>query len=133
MGKLRNPLRFVCLACGKQCETFNSGNKGKFCGKPCRADFDRKGCDAPRRYKQAGYWMLCWTVPGGTRRRPIRRSIFEHRKVWEDANGPVPEGHVIHHVNGDKSDNRIENLQLMQIADHVCLHRKGRPKRKMAE
>ena len=34
----------------------------------------------------------------------------EHIVIWEQVNGPLPKGWVIHHLNGVKDDNRIENL-----------------------
>ena len=46
-----------------------------------------------------------------------------HRDMWEAANGPVPDGFVVHHVNGDKLDNRLANLDLMSIADHSSHHK----------
>ena len=34
-----------------------------------------------------------------------------HRLIWEDwYDKPVPEGYVIHHLNHNKVDNRIQNL-----------------------
>ena len=77
--------------------------------------------------------MLRWSLGGGTKRVGNYHHIFEHRKVWEDANGPVPEGCVLHHVNEDKLDNRLENLQLMRRSDHISHHHKGKPKRKVAK
>ncbi len=46
----------------------------------------------------------------------------EHRVIWEEHNGPVPEGMVIHHIDGTKINNNIENLQMMTPSDHVSLH-----------
>ncbi len=40
------------------------------------------------------------------------RTIGQHRAVWEKAHGPIPPGGVIHHINGDTLDNRLENLKL---------------------
>lgn len=122
MGRRREPLRYVCRACGRECETYNTGNKGVYCNKQCRADYERKGESAPRRYEQGGYWMLCWTLPGGTGAKPNRRWKLEHVKVWEDHNGPLPAGYVVHHINGDKQDNRIDNLQAMRRSEHTRMH-----------
>ena len=38
---------------------------------------------------------------------------WEHRAVWEEANGPIPEGMQIHHINGKHADNRLENLKVV--------------------
>lgn len=34
-----------------------------------------------------------------------------HRFMWEYWVGPIPEGYTIDHINGDKADNRLHNLQ----------------------
>jgi hypothetical protein len=37
----------------------------------------------------------------------------EHRYIWTQANGAIPKGMQIHHINGKRNDNRLENLQLV--------------------
>ena len=56
------------------------------------------------------------------RMRRDGRMIDEHRWVWVQTNGPIPVGCEIHHRNGDPLDNRIENLEIMGIADHRRMH-----------
>ena len=46
-----------------------------------------------------------------------------HRLIWEDWYGkPVPKGCVIHHINQNKTDNRIQNLQCVSRSNHQRFH-----------
>jgi alpha-D-ribose 1-methylphosphonate 5-triphosphate diphosphatase PhnM len=46
----------------------------------------------------------------------------EHRWVWEQTNGPIPKGYVIHHIDHDKTNNDISNLQCLTVREHHQLH-----------
>ena len=45
-----------------------------------------------------------------------------HRIIWEEANGPIPDGHIIHHRDGDKTNNDIANLELIAWGVHSRNH-----------
>ncbi len=51
--------------------------------------------------------------------RSIRGHVFEHILVWEESHGrPLPQGWVVHHINGIKSDNKPQNLYAMPRKNH---------------
>lgn len=47
-----------------------------------------------------------------------------HVYVWEYYNGKVPKGYQVHHIDMDKSNNCIGNLQLLTKSEHMKLHGK---------
>ena len=40
-----------------------------------------------------------------------RKKVYVHRLVLNAFVGPCPAGHECHHINGNRSDNRLENLR----------------------
>ena len=72
---------------------------------------------------KAGYRLvLC---PGHHRADP-RGYVMEHILVWEKESGTMlPDNCCIHHLNGIKDDNRIENLCVMLHGAHTAFHHTG--------
>lgn len=42
-----------------------------------------------------------------------------HRVVWEAFNGPIPKGMQVDHKDGNKKNNRLDNLQLLTAKQNV--------------
>jgi hypothetical protein len=67
----------------------------------------------------AGYWQVKCREHHFTN---ANNYVAEHRLVWEEYNKAVllPWG-VVHHINHDKLDNRIENLEAMTFKKHCSI------------
>ena len=52
--------------------------------------------------------------------RPVHILLME-----EILGRPLKENEVVHHINGDKRDNRPENLQVLDRGKHTSLHKQG--------
>jgi hypothetical protein len=63
----------------------------------------------------SGYVWI--TLPDGD-------GMLEHRWVAQQTIGrELRRGEEVHHVNGDRADNRPENLMVLTVAEHRRLHR----------
>ena len=52
--------------------------------------------------------------------------VMEHRLIMEEYLGRYLDKNTdVHHINGIKTDNRIENLAVMTHAEHTILHNIG--------
>ena len=116
---MRTRKETTCKNCGKSFETtrLNERGKGQYCSRKCAGEFRRKTGFA----KKNGYWM-----ENGYKVIYLEgnKSIKEHIKVVQDCLGrELNSNECVHHINGNKEDNRIENLQLMTKGEHSKLHR----------
>lgn len=62
-----------------------------------------------------GYMRICLSINGK------QFHALTHRVVWCAAHGSVPDGMQIDHVNGNKADNRLSNLQCVSGAENMKL------------
>ena len=79
-------------------------------------------------------WKGGRTIRDGYNRVRLERGVCEdvhyateHRLLWEQSHSmSVPDNCDVHHINGNRCDNRPWNLLLMPHAEHTRLHKTGK-------
>lgn len=132
----------ICEQCGKEYRQTKQNKRTRFCSIRCMADsrttlvtmkcaecgkeFKRKPSQVERASKNFCS-KDCFTNNrrgSGNPNYYVKRNYKrEHRTVMENYLGrKLGRYEVIHHINGNKQDNRIENLQIMTNSEHAKLH-----------
>ena len=99
---------FCCLRCSADWKSVF--HKGKKFNNALAEKCQKKGKEAS--HWKRGYWI---TAQGYKAIMVDRKYYLEHRYIMEQNLGRKlsPEEHI-HHINGIKTDNRLENLELMK-------------------
>jgi hypothetical protein len=113
-----------CQVCGKEMRIsislFRRGKK--FCSQECA----RLGVTKNKSVYFNGN-KYTETEQGYFRHRKCASSAtYLHHDVWVFYNGPVTNGYVIHHIDENKENNDISNLEMLSRPDHVRLHDQNR-------
>ena len=110
-----------CVTCGRAVTRLVKHLKFKTaaCSRQCMSDYYRtiSGDNSPAwrggkgTINSAGYLVM----------RRSGKTLLMHRLTMEEHLGrPLVKGETVHHINGNKADNRIENLQLfVSQATHI--------------
>lgn len=109
-----------------------------FAPSPCRLAWQRDWylSDNPARHwdhadeKHPLFETRAWNNKGGSRRKDgylmvwIKgKKVLAHRLVMEEKIGrPLARWEIVHHVDGDRTNNNPTNLIIMSQADHMRIH-----------
>ncbi len=89
----RRPVRF----CSRKCRCFSTR-------KETTIEYDNK----PFHLDAYGYY--------------VNKGVKLHRIIWEKHKGSIKRGYIVHHVDGDKLNNDIDNLLEIEWGKHTIEH-----------
>lgn len=126
--KVSRTVSFICEECGDKVERrFRADYANRFCSNICSGKagirLATKGRDF-RGEKNPAYKNGVTITKQGYRRLNTKEDVLEHRYVMEEYLGrKLTEKECIHHKDGNKLNNSIDNLQLCKNqSEHIKIH-----------
>ena len=128
----------ACVDCGK--ERWTQLGKGSIRSKRCASCGTKNaqlhmnrcgssaGCWKGGRHKQGDGYVIIWIAPGNSFYPMANKKHYipEHRLVMAKSLGRLLQsGEIVHHKNGIRDDNRLDNLELTAKGKHIKEHSKG--------
>src|SRR3990167_665119 len=114
-----------CLECDSKFWTLHKSSKGIFCNKSCQGKYYYKGdrnyfWKGGRQKTSQGYIHI-WNPyhPRAMKNKYVPEQVLVMEKYLGRF---LVVGEVVHHINGIKTDNRIENLNLLSDSEYRKLH-----------
>ncbi len=86
-------------------------------------DYEASTMGRIRRLPSGRVMVNCYQTSGyqkvTLRRNPLQKTLLVHRIVAAVFISEIPAGIQVNHINGDKRDNRLENLELVTPKDNL--------------
>ena len=124
---LRNGINRGCFKKGQ--ESFNKGKKwDEFMSKEGQAN-SRTTCfkkgNIPINHREVGSERI--NVDGYLEIKVAEPNIWKlkHRVIYEEAYGPIPEGHMIIFADSNKLNLNLDNLILITLSENLSMNRNG--------
>ena len=76
-------------------------------------------------YRGEKFWLQTTGRYFQSGRKDAKERLL-HRRIWTDRRGPIPAGYVVHHKDGDWTNNSIGNLELVLGSEHARHHKRER-------
>lgn len=124
MEKYWNAMLVRCEVCGKSFHIsiryiIRNKSKRRLCSRLCYyLSITTTTREKPGVYfhKEKGRWYVYWRENGK------RIIVSRARWMWEQAYGPLPKDHVVHHKDGNKENDLLENFEAMLRDEHTAYH-----------
>jgi len=110
----------------------NKGKKMPFCPKRAKTQF-KKG-QVPKNLKPFGHERICtrdgYVLIKVDMKNPYTGArgyyMAKHKWLWTQEHGPIPKGHVLRCLDGDKTHTDPLNWQLITLGQNAALNSKNR-------
>lgn len=121
-------MKFICLSCSKEFSVIGN-TEAKYCSRRCYWNAMK---NFPPEKTPAWRGGICHQGPyiqiksNNHPFKDARGYVFEHRLVMEKYIGRyLTKNEVIHHIDGNRSNNLLDNLLLLKRGEHASTHHLG--------